>query len=70
MEQTVVLKLVFVTVTFLELELLELFQKNNCFAHPYPVPSSIVTIKRHQRYLIQDLEIMYDNKSSKNMQFL
>jgi hypothetical protein len=35
MEQTVVLKPFFVTVTFLEPELLELFQKNSCFAHPF-----------------------------------
>jgi hypothetical protein len=35
MEQTVILQPLFVTVIFLELELLELFKKNNCFAHPY-----------------------------------
>jgi hypothetical protein len=38
MEQTVILISLFVTVIFLELELLELFKKNNCFAHPYFLP--------------------------------
>jgi hypothetical protein len=58
-EQTVILYPLFVTVIFLELESLELFQKNNCFAHPYP-QSILRTPIRHYQVLDSTAVVICD----------